>query len=306
MSTTTVDRPVSHEPRRALFPDQVRGLDAVVRHLQRPGSRGLYVSATGTGKTVVGIRAALALRARLVLVVVPTLDLAAQTALAWRSDGYARHLIIVSSMDTAGHAALTAAQVGSTGSPAALSALLSVVGPGPDQIPFLTVVCTYDSLDKIRDAQHTGRPVPPFDLAIMDEAHRIAGRADKKWTVINDASAIHADRRLYMTATPRSFAAPEVAESASRIPPRRHHATAEPADASANSMDNEAVYGRKIFEYPLATVIADGRAPPAGRRPGRTRPPLAAPARPRLAPQIPPAAPPPRNRPPPHRRHHRW
>ncbi|MFE9481351.1 hypothetical protein ACFYNM_22435, partial [Streptomyces spororaveus] len=25
-------------------------------------------------------------------------------------------------------------------------------------------------------------------------------------------------------------------------------------------MNNEAVYGRKIFEYPLATAIADGRA----------------------------------------------
>ncbi|MFE6839995.1 DEAD/DEAH box helicase family protein [Streptomyces sp. NPDC057705] len=174
---------------------------AVVRHLHRPGNRGLYVAATGTGKTVVGIRATLALRARLVLVVVPTLDLAAQTALAWRADGYTRHLTIVSSMDTAGHGALTAAQVGSTGDPAALAALLSVVGPGPDQIPFLTVVCTYDSLDKIRDAQHTGRPVPPFDLAIMDEAHRIAGRPDKKWTVINDAAAIRADRRLYMTRT---------------------------------------------------------------------------------------------------------
>ncbi|WP_328786121.1 DEAD/DEAH box helicase [Streptomyces sp. NBC_00273] len=261
MSTTAVVKSsVSHEPGRALFPDQVRGLESVVRHLQRPGTRGLYVAATGTGKTVVGIRAALALSARLVLVVVPTLDLAAQTALAWRADGYTRHLIIVSSMDTAGHTKLAAAQVGSTGSPTALAALLSVVGPGPDRIPFLTVVCTYDSLDKIRDAQHTGRPVPPFDLAIMDEAHRIAGRADKKWTVINDASAIHTDRRLYMTATPRSFAAPEVAESASLIRPRRHRPAAEPADASANSMNNEAVYGRKIFEYPLATAIADGRA----------------------------------------------
>ncbi|MGW9072942.1 Helicase associated domain protein [Streptomyces yangpuensis] len=258
--TTVVDSLVSHQPGRALFPDQARGLDAVVRHLHRPGTRGLYVAATGTGKTVVGIRTALALRARLVLVVVPTLDLAAQTALAWRADGYARHLIIVSSMDAAGHGALAAAQVGSTGDPAALAALLSVVGPGPDQIPFLTVVCTYDSLDKIRDAQHSGRPVPAFDLAIMDEAHRIAGRADKKWTVINDGAAIRADRRLYMTATPRSFAAPEVSESASLIRPRRHRPAAAPADASANSMDNEAVYGRKIFEYPLATAIADGRA----------------------------------------------
>ncbi|MBT2401575.1 hypothetical protein [Streptomyces sp. ISL-100] len=69
--------------------------------------------------------------------------MAAQTALAWRADGYTRHMIIVSSMDTAGHEALAAAQVGSISNPAALAALLSVVGEGPDRIPFLTVVCTY-------------------------------------------------------------------------------------------------------------------------------------------------------------------
>ncbi|MER7001210.1 hypothetical protein [Streptomyces sp. NPDC000410] len=43
-------------------------------------------------------------------------------------------------MDTAGHDALAAAQVGSTSEPASLAALLSVVGPGRDQIPFLTVI----------------------------------------------------------------------------------------------------------------------------------------------------------------------
>lgn len=37
------------------------------------------------------------------LVVVPTLDLAAQTARAWRADGHSEHIVIVSSMDTAGH-----------------------------------------------------------------------------------------------------------------------------------------------------------------------------------------------------------
>ncbi|WP_438307097.1 hypothetical protein ACSHXN_47485 (plasmid) [Streptomyces sp. HUAS TT11] len=35
--------------------------------------------------------------------------------------------------------------------------------------------------------QNTGYAVPPFDLAVMDEAHRIAGRADKKWAIVNDA-----------------------------------------------------------------------------------------------------------------------
>ncbi|MBP2579543.1 superfamily II DNA or RNA helicase [Streptomyces sp. PvR006] len=260
MSTATTETAVSHEPVRPLFPDQVRGRDSAVRHLRRPGTRGLYVSATGTGKTLVAIRVALALGARLTLVAVPTLDLAAQTALAWGADGYLRHLVIVSSMDTAGHDRLAAARVGSTGSPQALAALMSVVGEGKDQIPFLTVICTYDSLDKVRDAQHTREGVPPFDLAVMDEAHRIAGRTDKKWALVHDNAAIRADRRLYMTATPRSFAAPELAESASLVRPRGYRPAGEAAAGSANSMDNEAVYGKLIHDYPLAAAITDGRA----------------------------------------------
>ncbi|MEU2119446.1 Helicase associated domain protein [Streptomyces sp. NPDC016459] len=246
--------------RPALRPDQVRGLGAVVKHLRRPGSRALYVAATGTGKTLVSIRAADELGARLVLVVVPTLDLAAQTALAWRRDGHLEHMVIVSSMDTTAHDTLAARRVGSTSSPLALAALMSVVGEGDDQLPALTVISTYDSLDKIEATQHTRYTVPPFDLAIMDEAHRIAGRADKKWAVINDAARIDADRRLYMTATPRSFAAPDLAESASTARRQPRPVTESAADAMANSMDNEAVYGKKVFEYPLAQAIADGVA----------------------------------------------
>ncbi|MFF7191307.1 hypothetical protein ACFZAR_40370 [Streptomyces sp. NPDC008222] len=59
------------------------------------------------------IQVADGLGARLVLFVVPTLDLAAQTALAWRRDGHLEHMVIVSSMDTAGRDELLAARVGS-------------------------------------------------------------------------------------------------------------------------------------------------------------------------------------------------
>lgn len=110
--------------------------------------------------------------------------------------------MIVSSMDTSAHGALAAHRVGSTGSAQALAALMSVVGEEPDQLAALTVICTYDSLDKIETTQQARYPVSPFDLAVMDEAHRIAGQADKKWAFVNDAKRIHADRRLYMTATP--------------------------------------------------------------------------------------------------------
>ncbi|QIK04708.1 DEAD/DEAH box helicase family protein [Streptomyces sp. ID38640] len=257
--TRTTLRP--HPARTPLRPHQVAGLERAVRHLRRPGSRGLYVSATGTGKTLTSIRISETLNTRLVLVAVPTLDLLAQTALAWRQDGRAEHMLLVSSMDASGHEALVAHHVGSTSDSVTLAALMCQVGPGRDQIPALTVMCTYDSLDKIENTQHTSYSVPPFDLAIMDEAHRIAGRADKKWAAINDAARIRADRRLYMTATPRSFAAPDLAESAGTFRSRSRRRTVEPdLQASANSMENEAVYGKKIHEYPLASAIADGVA----------------------------------------------
>ncbi|MFG2684136.1 Helicase associated domain protein [Streptomyces sp. NPDC048392] len=259
---TVAELPRPGRPGRVrLFPDQAEAVERLVRHLHRPGTRGLFVSATGTGKTLVSIRVADGLGARLVLFVVPTLDLAAQTALAWRRDEHLEHMVIVSSLDASGRDDLVAARVMSTTNPHALGGLMSVVGEGEDQIRALTVICTYDSLDKIEETQRTGFEVPPFDLAVMDEAHRIAGRADKKWAVINDAQRIRANRRLYMTATPRIFAAPELAESADTTRPRRRPAaTGRDVDAFANSMDNEAVYGKKVAEYPLAAAVADGRA----------------------------------------------
>ncbi|MGW0990687.1 Helicase associated domain protein [Streptomyces sp. NPDC002486] len=260
MTVVELPRPGRPEPAR-LFPDQAEAVKRLAGYLRRAGTRGLFVSATGTGKTLVSIRVADELGARLVLFVVPTLDLAAQTALAWRRDGHGEHMVIVSSLDTSGRDDLVAARVMSTTNPHALGGLMSVVGEGEDQIRALTVICAYDSLDKIEQTQRTGYAVPPFDLAVMDEAHRIAGRADKKWAIVNDAKRIRADRRLYMTATPRIFAAPELAESADITRPRRRPAAAgRDVDAFANSMDNEAVYGKKVFEYPLAQAVADGRA----------------------------------------------
>ncbi|MFF9496551.1 DEAD/DEAH box helicase family protein [Streptomyces flaveolus] len=93
-----------------LFPDQVEAVERLVQHLRRPGSRGLFVSATGTGKTLASIWVADGLEARLVLSVVPTLDLAAQTALAWRRDHHLEYMVIVSSMDTSGRDDLAAAR----------------------------------------------------------------------------------------------------------------------------------------------------------------------------------------------------
>lgn len=107
---------------------------------------------------------------------------------------------------------------------------MSAVREAEEQIPALTVICTYDSLNKVEE-------VPPIGLAVMDEAHRIAGRADKKWAIVDHAKRIHPDRRLYMTATPRIFGAPELAESADIIRPRRRRLVARPALTARTSWD---------------------------------------------------------------------
>lgn len=73
----------------------------------------------------------------------------------------------------------------------------------------LTVVfSTYQSLPVVAEAQKLG--VDEFDLVICDEAHRttgvtLAGDDESNFVRIHDADYLKAQRRLYMTATPRIF-----------------------------------------------------------------------------------------------------
>lgn len=61
---TVLPRPGRAE-RSRLFPDQADAVNRLLRHLRRPGTRALFVSATGTGKTLVSIRVADGLGARM-------------------------------------------------------------------------------------------------------------------------------------------------------------------------------------------------------------------------------------------------
>lgn len=232
-------------------PDQRAAIAAGARQLRTRGSRALITSACGTGKTLTAIRIAGALDARRVLNVFPTLDLLAQTALAWRQDGRDEAMVAFSSMDAEAHEGLRAAGVGGTNDPRGLARALAA-------LPRLTVFTTYASLDGIEATQHTGIEVPAFDLAVMDEAHRVSGRADKTWAIVHDARRVRADRRLYLTATPRVWDSPDLTESPSATPrPRPLTRGTPPADQHALSMDDPAVFGPRVHDYDLPTAIAD-------------------------------------------------
>ncbi|MEU6541508.1 Helicase associated domain protein [Streptomyces sp. NPDC047000] len=179
-------------------PHQQEAVDAVVRALARPASgplpeRGLrtqVVMATGSGKTLVAVRSAEALRAGRVLVLVPSLDLLAQTEAAWRAAGRTGPVIGVSSLrgDQAGFP--------NTTDPGELAARVRPSGK-------VTVFATYASLGLGTLERAHAAGLPGWDLIVVDEAHRTSGRIGKPWAVVHDNTRVPALRRLYMTATPR-------------------------------------------------------------------------------------------------------
>ena len=66
------------------------------------------------------------------------------------------------------------------------------------------VFCTYQSSTLIEQA-HQDMAVEPFDLAVADEAHRCTGKVGTDFTTVLDNSKIRSLKRLFTTATPRTY-----------------------------------------------------------------------------------------------------
>ncbi|MFV5997736.1 Helicase associated domain protein [Streptomyces sp. NPDC056231] len=184
--------------KKTLRPHQREAVDAVIRALEFParslvperGLRTQVIMATGSGKTLVAVRSAQELHAGRVLVLVPSLDLLAQTEAAWREGGRTGPMIGVSSLRGEEVSFPNTTDVGE---------LVEWVRP----FDKVTVFATYASLGlgTLERAHAIG--LPGWDLIVVDEAHRCSGRIGKPWAVVHDNTRIPALRRLYMTATPR-------------------------------------------------------------------------------------------------------
>ncbi|MFE7795715.1 Helicase associated domain protein [Streptomyces sp. NPDC057460] len=177
---------------------QREAVDAVLRALELPATslvpeRGLrtqVIMATGSGKSLVAVRSAEELHAGRVLVLVPSLDLLAQTEAAWREGGRTGPMIGVSSL---------------RGEEVSFPNTTDVdeLVEWTRYLERVTVFATYASLglgtlERAHAAGLTG-----WDLIVVDEAHRTSGRIGKPWAVVHDNQKIPSLRRLYMTATPR-------------------------------------------------------------------------------------------------------
>ncbi|MEW2374362.1 Helicase associated domain protein [Streptomyces sp. NPDC006656] len=223
------------------------------------GARGTIVSATGSGKTITAAASALeCFPGGRILVTVPTLDLLAQTAQAWRLVGHRAPMVAVCSLEN--DPVLNELGVRTTTNPIQL-ALWAASGP---VVVFATYASLVDREDidapegqrKVRGPLEAalaggerlyGQQMAGFDLAIVDEAHGTAGDLGRPWAAIHDNTRIPADFRLYLTATPRILAAA-----------RPQKAGGQEVEIASMADDPDGTYGAWLAELGLSEAIERG------------------------------------------------
>ncbi|MFI5648989.1 DEAD/DEAH box helicase family protein [Kitasatospora sp. NPDC051705] len=228
---------------------------AAVREV-KDGGRATVVAATGSGKTLIAAGCARRVAAKgRVLVLVPTIELLEQTAEAWSLRGGRRGLAVAAcsreeALESAEAGGRVHAQV--TTQALRIADLVAAEKPGEPGEP-VTVYATYASLERIVQA-HRDFGLAPWDLVVIDEAHRTAGAEGKAWAAVHDDAQVPAKRRLYFTATPR------IADDR-----RAKDGLADLADVDGAeklpvlcSMDSEEIYGKTCFTWTLGQGIEHG------------------------------------------------
>ncbi len=193
---------------------QQEAIDDVIEGFDKSAhDRGRLIMACGTGKTFTALRIAerLVPDSAKILFVAPSIALVAQARREWLQHT-CRPLactVICSDQTTGRNASedigTTEISCEVTTDPEKIAAALKT--PLPQGVA-RAVFCTYQSLKKLRDAQHK-HGAPGFHLALIDEAHRTTGYLDEDraglFQLIHKADEISAVKRLYMTATPRIY-----------------------------------------------------------------------------------------------------
>ncbi|MEU2309415.1 DEAD/DEAH box helicase family protein, partial [Streptomyces misionensis] len=198
-------------------------------------SRASVIAACGTGKTLIAARttARIAPRGR-ALVLLPTLDLLSQTIRSWRAAGRKGTTIAVCSARQALDHEPLGADTPLTTDPGELTALATPPRPGP-----ITAYATYASLPAVLAAHHDYH-LPPWDIVVVDEAHRTAGRLGKAWAAAHHNDQLPAARRLYLTATPRIWDPDEDRDGDTE---------------AVASMDDERIFGPVAYRLTLSDAI---------------------------------------------------
>jgi superfamily II DNA or RNA helicase len=224
---------------RAPRPHQKAAVRAVTAHLKRH-DRGRVLMACGSGKSLVGFWVQAALKAKQVVVAVPSLSLLNQTLKEWATEWAARG-------ETVRYTAVcgdeSAADLGDSfvghayelgidtyTDPKLIAARLKAL-----RNVHHVVFTTYQSGHRLAAAARLAKAT--FDIGILDEAHKTVGQRGDRFTTLLSEKAIRIRKRIAMTATERVLRGD---------------------NDDVLSMDDPKVYGEVAFQYSFKAAIKDG------------------------------------------------
>lgn len=251
-------KPPALKPKKQLRPHQTSAKTKVGLGFQN-ADRGKLIMACGTGKTFTSLKIAeeIAGKNKVVLFLVPSLNLLSQTLTEWTQEsGLPLHSFAVCSDAEVGKKRDKSVEdivetfAHELRYPATTDAkrLAFEVTKRHDAQHMSVIFSTYHSLDVISRAQKKFG-LPEIDLIICDEAHRTTGATfsdsddkESNFVRVHDNAFIQAAKRLYMTATPRIYA-----DSAK--------AQAEKENIAICSMDDEALYGKQFHVITFSEAV---------------------------------------------------
>ena len=186
-------------------PHQTKAIKDVTQGF-KSDDRGQMIMACGTGKTYTTLWVKEALDAKTTLVLLPSLSLLSQTLREWTSAASQQfEALCVCSDETVGRQSNIDELVSSVQDVAfPTTSEPQIIKEFLDRDVRKVVFSTYHSSILIAEAQNNNN-YQTFDLIIADEAHRCTGEAGKAFTTVLNGSLIKAEKRLFTTATPRTY-----------------------------------------------------------------------------------------------------
>jgi superfamily II DNA or RNA helicase len=220
---------------------QKEAVEAIARGFQG-ADRGQLIMACGTGKTLVALWVKERIAAQRTVVLVPSLGLISQILHEWTFASRAPFQVLCVCSDQT---------VGMRGEDEAIHSVADLAFPVTSAVDEVTrflagdgdrvIFSTYQSSPVIAGAQ-VESDIPPFDLVVADEAHRCAGNASSDFATVLDANQIRSRKRLFATATPRTYS-----KHISKL--------AEERGVEVVGMDDAETFGGVMYALPFGEAI---------------------------------------------------
>jgi len=191
--------------RKSPLPHQDEAINDILTAL-KDEDRATALMACGTGKTLIALWVSEQMDCQNILVLLPSLTLVRQTLHEWLKETEWKHLsyLCVCSDSTVASKELDSIKVNQSDLDFAVTTEGNAVKQflSQDTKGVKIVFSTYQSVHIVAAGMDTDCK---FDLGIFDEAHKTAGRTDKKFCFALKDENLSIQKRLFLTATPRHY-----------------------------------------------------------------------------------------------------